>query len=236
MQLQRKREKKKKIIKEEEVEANDDQTNAKVSIAPSTLESLGVEEPKEELNSWEDLHQQVFEIEKMYPSAPIDAIIQEPEKLVQYPPLLTMDLESSKSLNYDTVLSDHSLLYYPSDPAPLLQPSAPLQMVDQDQVPTAPKSEVLIQWRPMPPQDLEKIHTNSLESEHQKTLLEFQTSNLLNDNDPFYRKLMEYELSFIGLDASRRRIENTDRVAKDQINKCWTIKRVCNRLINLISF
>ncbi|KAJ3302970.1 Ectopic P granules protein 5 [Kappamyces sp. JEL0829] len=181
-----------------------------------------LERSEEQLESWEDLHQQISDLEAMYPSAPSGPVFEFQDPEVHYPiaPLLTMNIEQ---LHIQTATADLSMIY-PSAPMVANQfgamelhgiPNAPADAAGHDQW----------DWKPMSSGVLEDIYSNPLEPEYKQSVDEFRTTANSPSNDAFFKALQEYELSFFAVDLLRERMAGAVASIKLLTSKYWTVKR-----------
>lgn len=222
-QMRPKRKQKQRVL--EEVENVDNQPSSLGPVQPSMEQepiAVTAVQEKEELGSWEDLHDQATNLEAMYPSAPSTYVLEfeEPNVLVSFPaPLLTMDKSNTDAMNYESLLANHSLLYpsapeFNEDHLDLNNASAPLFETSQ------------LEWNPLPSEILEGIYSNPLELEHLETVTAFLNSvNVASDENPFYRRLREYELSLLEIDDTRIKIRREAGAIEMIAKKYWTLTR-----------
>ncbi|KAJ3269380.1 hypothetical protein HDV01_001455 [Terramyces sp. JEL0728] len=206
MMMERPKQKKKKpkrIIKDVPVEHSETSPELispieETDIVLSTLED--VEPGVEELHSWEDLHQQAFDIQQMYPSAPIGPIFEEPA--IEYPsiPLMTMDVPEKD----------------------ILYPSAPEFDEFIDLQPTAP----MIIPDPIPASILEQIYVNPIMTSHKEFVNDFRVSmNAGNDEDDFYRRIRNYKASLNEVEQIKVQINIVQMKIKNCTSRLWTLSQ-----------
>ncbi|KAJ3252035.1 hypothetical protein HK103_001872 [Boothiomyces macroporosus] len=206
MMMERPKQKKKKpkrIIKE--IQAEPIETSPEI-ISPTEepdihLTTLEDAEPGvEELHSWEDLHQQAFDIQQMYPSAPVGPIFEEPA--IEYPsiPLMTMDVPESD----------------------ILYPSAPIFDEFIDLQPTAP----MVIPEPIPATTLEQIYVNPIMTSYKEFVNDFRVSmNAGNDDDDFYRRIRNYKVSLTEIEQIKSQISLLQMKIKNCTSRLWTLSQ-----------
>jgi hypothetical protein len=210
MEMQRPKSRKKKIIVPvEQITVNNVQEET---------ENLVVEQV-EELGSWEDLHAQVSDLDKLYPSAPAGPVLEfeEPSQTVSFPqPLLTMVKEELQQ----PVLSQTTTIMQPS------APEFPEDHLDLVVNASAPTFKASLNWNPLPVDVLEKIYVNPVESEYSTNVANFRNSlNSSNHENAFYRKLREYQLSFMELEEMERKVFSDIRSVQALSSKYWSLER-----------
>ncbi|KAJ3317662.1 hypothetical protein HDV06_001319 [Boothiomyces sp. JEL0866] len=169
-----------------------------VDILLSTLEDA--EPGIEELHSWEDLHQQAFDIQQMYPSAPVGPIFEDPA--IEYPsiPLMTMDVP------------ENDILY----------PSAPIFDEFIDLQPTAP----MVIPDPIPATTLEQIYVNPIMTSYKEFVNDFRVSmNAGNNDDDFYRRIRNYRVSLSEIEQIKSQISVLQMKTKNCTSRLWTLSQ-----------